>query len=276
MNKLLSSGFSRLKRDKIFWISIAALLVYSIIYMLNGCRQALSSDIAESVYSLDVYYFHYGLSIGLFCSVFTSIFLGTEYQHGTIRNKLIIGHTRSAIYLSNLLVSFTASIFMLFAWLIGALVGIPFLGTWKMGPLLLLYLLISILYMASFSAIFTFIGMLTSYKTTAQVFSLLFFFALLLGGSMLYEALQQPEMTSPILMTMDGMQIADPVPNPSYVTGPLRSVYEFLVDFIPTGQGIQMFDLNIRHPLRMILCSLGITASVTAVGIKIFQKKNLN
>jgi ABC-2 type transport system permease protein len=276
MNKLLSSGFSRLKRDKIFWVSIVALLAYSIIYMLNGCRQSLSREMAEFSYSLDVYYFHYGLSIGLFCSVFTSIFLGVEYQNGAIRNKLIIGHTRTAIYLSNLLVSFTASIFMLLAWLIGALVGIPFLGTWKMGPLLLLYLLISVLFMAAFSAIFTFIGMLTSYKTIAQIFSLLFFFALLLGGSMLYEALQQPEMTSPILMTMDGMQIADPVPNPSYVTGPLRSVYEFLVDLLPTGQGIQLFDLNIRHPLRMILSSLGITAGVTAVGIRIFQKKDLN
>ena len=276
MNKLLSSGFSRLKRDKIFWVSIVALLLYSIVYMLNGCRQALSHDMAEFKYPLDAYYFHDGLSIGLFCSVFTSIFLGTEYQQGTIRNKLIVGHTRTAIYLSNLMVSFTASLFMLLAWLIGALVGIPFLGPWKMGPLLLLYLLISVLFLAAFSAIFTFIGMLTSYKTIAQVFSLLFFFALLMGGSMLYEALQQPEMTSPIVMTTEGMQIADPVPNPSYVTGPLRSVYEFLVDLLPTGQGIQMFDLNIRHPLRMILSSLGITAGVSAVGICLFRRKNLN
>ena len=241
MNKLLSSGFSRLKRDKIFWVSIVALLLYSIVYMLNGCRQALSHDMAEFKYPLDAYYFHYGLSIGLFCSVFTSIFL-----------------------------------FMLLAWLIGALVGIPFLGPWKMGPLLLLYLLISVLFLAAFSAIFTFIGMLTSYKTIAQVFSLLFFFALLMGGSMLYEALQQPEMTSPIVMTTEGMQVADPVPNPSYVTGPLRSIYEFLVDLLPTGQGIQMFDLNIRHPLRMILSSLGITAGVSAIGICLFRRKNLS
>ncbi len=277
MNKLLSAGFTRLKKDKILWIAMGALLLYAIIHMLNGCRQATSDTMSEYNYPLERYYFHYAFFIGMFCSVVTGMFLGTEYSDGTLRNKLIVGHTRSALYLSNLIISFTASVLLLLVWLIGALVGVPTLGFWRMGPGFLIYLAVSICYLAAFSALFTFIGMLISNKSLAAVTSLLFFIGLLVLGSYLYQALQQPEFDTNIIITMEeGMQLGEPTPNPAYLTGVKREIYQFFADFLPTGQCVQMTELNILHPLRMILSSLSITAVITAAGIFLFRKKDLN
>ena len=41
-------------------------------------------------------------------SFFISFFMGSDYEEGTIRNKIIIGKKRRDIYLSNLLISFLA------------------------------------------------------------------------------------------------------------------------------------------------------------------------
>lgn len=65
MRKLLSANYSRLWRDKIFWICMGTMLVYSVVYMLNGCRQA-TVDLTEYNYSIDKYYFHFAMSIGVF------------------------------------------------------------------------------------------------------------------------------------------------------------------------------------------------------------------
>ena len=277
MRKLLSADVIRLKKDKILWGAMAVLLVYSIFYILNGCRQATSSAMAEYNYSLDRYYFQYALLIGMFCSVVTGMFLGPEYSEGTLRNKLIVGHTRPAIYLSNLIVSFLASVLLLSVWLIGALVGVPTLGFLKMGTGVLLYLAVSICYLAAFSAVYTFIGMLVSRKALAEVGSLLFFFVLLFLGSFLYQCLQQPEFVNNIIITAEeGIKTTSPTPNPDYLTGMKREIYQFLADFLPTGQCIQMAELNLLHPLRMILSSLSITMITTAAGIFLFRKKNLN
>ena len=46
--------------------------------------------------------FIYALTVAILIPAFVSLFVGTEYSDGTIRNKMIIGHTRTCIYLSNI------------------------------------------------------------------------------------------------------------------------------------------------------------------------------
>ena len=194
MNKLLRSNFARLWRDKLFWLCMGAMLVYAVAFMLNGCRQA-TVDMSEYQYSIDNYYFHFALSIGLFCSVCGSMFFGTEYNDGTIRNKIIVGHTREDIYLASLITTFAATLLIMLVWLAGALVAVPALGFWKMGVLRLLgYLLIAVLFVLALSAIFTVINMLSSGKANTFLISVLLFIGLLLLASMVYNGLSEPEM----------------------------------------------------------------------------------
>ena len=79
MRRLLAANFSRLWKDKTFWLCMGTMLVYSIVYMLNGCRQA-TIRLPEYHYSIDEYYFHFAIVIGAFCALFSSMFLGTDYS----------------------------------------------------------------------------------------------------------------------------------------------------------------------------------------------------
>ncbi len=275
MHKLLSANFSRLFRDKTFWLCMGAMLAYALFYMLNGVRQATVS-LTEYNRSLDDYYFHFAVVIGLFSALLCSMFLGTEYSDGTIRNKLIVGHTREGIYLANLAATFVATLLMVAVWLVGALVGVPALGFWEMGmPHLLLYLLTAVLFVAAFSSIFTLISMLSTNKALTVAISIFLFLGLLVMASMIYNGLQQPEMASSVEMTMGGIQMGEPQPNPDYVGGAKRAVYEFLLDFLPTGQGILMWQLGIANYVRMALSSVFLTVVPTVCGIALFKRKNL-
>lgn len=274
MNKLLSAALYRLRRDKAFWLCFLAMLAYAVLAMLGNCHAALR-DTASFPYTLDMFYFVYAFPLGLLIAVSVSLLLGTEYSDGTIRNKLIVGHTRRDIYLANLLTNMISGSFLLLAGLLGGLCGIPFLGTWKMGKMIWVFLLVSILCTAAYAAIFTLIGMLCSNKAVSAVWSILLFLGLLVLAFNLYYSLAEPEAVNGVIITAEGMQMGDPKPNPRYLTGFKREAYQFAMDFLPTGQCVQIEEQTVVHPIRMILSSLGITLAATLGGIAAFEKKDL-
>ncbi len=112
MGKLLRSNLSRLWKDKIFWLCMGGMLLYAVVYMLNASQKTISPVTGE-VYTLEHYYFMFLAYVDFFFAVVTSMFLGTEYSDGTIRNKLIVGHTRTNVYLANLIVTFVASLLIM-------------------------------------------------------------------------------------------------------------------------------------------------------------------
>ena len=272
MYKLLCASFARLWKNKVFWGEMAAMLTLEIMITLQ-----IQSNISLGyVYTLDQSYFSMAPMLGLFCAIFSSLYLGTEYTDGAIRNKLIVGHGRAGIYLANLLVSYAATLLFALAWLAGGLVGIPTLGTWQMGYAgLASYAGVIALFTLALSAVFTFVGMAFSGKAASAVCSMLLYLGLLVWASMVYNSLCQPEMSSGIIMTAEGMRMSEPSPNPDYISGNLRKAYEFVLDLLPTGQGILMANVEIARPLRMGLCSAAISALVTLCGLVMFGKKDL-
>lgn len=275
MRNLLSAGFIRLRKDKVFWLLLLVMLLCAVVNMLNGCHMAMADD-EQSSYVLEDFFFSYAPTLGIFCSIYAGLSMGTEYSEGTIRNKLVAGHVRRTVYLSNLMLCFAATFCIALVWLAGGLVGMPFLGGLRMEiSQLLLMISIILLMVAALSAISTFIGMVCSNKAVASVVSLLLIMGLLVLASVIYNRLCEPEMTSGIVMTMEGMQITDPEPNPYYVGGMLRKIYEFIIDFLPTGQGIQMANMEIGHPVRLMICSVAITLATTFGGMFLFEKKDI-
>ena len=78
------------------------------------------------------------------------------------------------------------------------------------------------------------------------------------------------------MVTMeDGTVTVLTSPNPYYLSGIRRSVYEFLVDFLPAGQADSLQNILLDHPVRMLLSSVFITAAATFGGIKLFERKDL-
>lgn len=272
MCKLLSANLTRLWKNKTFWIVSLLVLFLSAGNILNYCQRAA----AITTIQLEDSYFMLAPVLGIFCAVFSGLFLGTEYSDGGIRNKLSVGHTRITIYLANLLVCFTATLCFSAVWLAGGLIGIPVLGAWKLEPsVLLLYFLLILLLAAVHSAIAAFISILCTNKALAAVVSILFSLALLLCASIIDSRLYEPEFISDIEFSVNGIQLGEPIPNPLYVSGALRAVFEFLLLFLPTGQEMKLAQLDVSHPVLMLLCSAGITAAVTVGGILLFRKKDL-
>lgn len=275
MRKLISANFSRLWKDKIFWIAVVAMLVFNLVNVLNGCRQATES-MSKFGYTLGHYLFGFLPMFGVFIAAFISLFQGTEYSDGTMRNKLIIGHSRIKVYLANFLTNYIASAIVLVTGFFVGMVGVPILGWLEMETTASVgYLVASLLMAGAWCAIFTLISMLTTNKAYAVVLCLILWLGFTFLGSYFYNALSHPEMHSGATVTMDGITIGEPTPNPDYVGGFKRQVYEFLSDFFPSGQAIQMSSLEAAHPIRMMLCSLGIAVMTTLGGVLGFRRKDL-
>lgn len=275
MRKLLSANLARLWKDKVFWIAVAAMLVFNLINVLGGVKAAIREG-SEFSYTLDYYCYGFLPMFGVVAAAFISLFQGTEYSDGTLRNKLIIGHTRVKLYLANLLTNYVGSLIILMAGFVASVAGIPVLGWLKMGTWATVsYLVISLLMTGAQCALFTFIAMLTTNKAYSAVFCVLFWLGFTFLGSYFYNGLSETEFISDFLVTADGVMMGDSMSNPNYIGGIQRQVYEFLSDFFPSTQAIQMSNLEVAHPLRMMLCSIGITISSSLVGVLRFRKMNL-
>jgi len=56
-------------------------------------------------FSMSLFAFEITNSAGLLAVIAIALYVGKEYMSGTIRNKIIAGYSRTAVYGSNLIVS---------------------------------------------------------------------------------------------------------------------------------------------------------------------------
>lgn len=276
MINLLCANFARLKKDKIFVLGIASMFVIGLQITINQYQDSFKYTDVKT--SLDHIFFGYTLLIGAFCAVFCSLFIGTEYSDNTIRNKLAVGHTRSAIYLSNLIVSTTAGLLMCLAFIATvSAIGIPLLG-WFQADLktILLYLLDSAMLTIAFTSIFTLISMSSQSKAITAVICILGCFLLFFLATYINARLTAPEFYNGYIFTDSaGNMTSESMANPNYLRGTARDIYTFFYDFLPTGQAIQLSNMSAIHLWQMPLYSLLIIITATMAGILYFRKKDL-
>lgn len=281
MNKLLSANFARLWKNRPFWVSMILMLVSGIYFPVSAY---FDMKRFETQYKLDERLFFFVIFIGIILSVFCSLYVGTEYSDGTIRNKLMIGHTRTAVYLANLMVCTAAGIAMCFVSLtVSVTVGIPLFGFLQDGILkTALFLLCSLGVTVAYTAVFVGIAMLVHSKTMIAVVSILGAFILLIAAFHIQSSLEQPKMWDAYTYMSDtGELITDEaMPNPNYLSGTKRAFYEFLRDFLPGGQSMQIAEGSIEagdieKPGSLLLYDAVILIVVTGAGIAVFRKKDI-
>ena len=270
MRKLLRASFARLWKSRALYLCMAAAFAMSILFLIN-----IQPD-NEDLTALDEIILQVMPFLPIFHAVFASLFLGVEYQDGTMRNKLIAGHSRTAVYAANLITVTVGCLAILAAWAITAVIGaIKFGGFVQGAGALLGQLAIIALFTAASAAILTIIGMLITNRAVAAVTAILLMFCLLAIGSSLYGALSEPEMTTPVVMTQNGVEFGDPAPNPAYVSGARRTIYQLAVDALPTGQAILIANMELSRPALSACASAGIYLLVSAAGIAIFKRRDL-
>lgn len=274
MRKLITASFSRLWKEKLFWLVFAFMSIGSVCYNWIGYNEINNPQI----YVEDILFCMLPVSSFVF-ALFISMRLGTEFEEHTIRNKLIVGYSRTQVYFSEYLTCMAASIILLAVMLLcsslfGLFLPLEFLSDWTD----IAFLVFGCVLMALvFSAMFVGICMNVGSKAASLVASIVFLFAILLLASFCINALEEPSMayTNVIISVEDGVQFGDLVENPAYVDGTQRMIYELIADILPTGQAIQMNNLEFERSARWPVFSLIMLIIATVAGYLPFRKRDI-
>lgn len=273
MAKLIQSNFARLWKSKPFWVCLILSLALAVVNSIE-----LNPEDKTWMYKTGSMIISGGANATILSSIFSALFLGTDYACGTIRNKLAVGHSRVGVYLSSLITTITGSliitavhtapsIFKALVW--GKELGMP-------TNEFLLNITIYVCAMIAFCAIFTLIGMLISEKSLTTTFTIVLAMVLLIGATVLMEFLNQPEEIQNVEMTVDGINMTEPEPNPAYIKpGTKRDIMTAIVDILPGGQLMCLESNQMHNPELYPLYSLGVIAVSTAAGVLIFRRKDL-
>lgn len=274
MRNLFSVGLFRMVRSKLFYILLALTALVMVYVYYNTYRLQLGPDFSQ----LDLYFFQFINANIVSAAVFCPLFLSSEYGDGALRNKLMVGRTRPQIYLANLAVNcLYGTAACLAAVVTGLCVGVPLLGWFQnAGPgKILLYVLLALATTWVCAALYTFLSMVVASRGVAITLCILLAFGLILLGQYLYLALSQEEVVTTFFYTDTGEMAVSEQPNPAYLTGFARQVYQFFYELTPGGQAYQILGMSAQSPLRLLGYSGLVFVLVTGLGLAIFQKKDV-
>lgn len=292
MRNLLSANFARLRRSRLFWIMEAGVFAWGVLayYLLKvNTRNGYPFENGNS------YFFNEMTFIGITTACFSGFFIGTEYSDGAIRNKLSVGHSRVKVYLANLITILCAGIAQFAAYTLAALTA----GTMLVGDMVWsrLYrpaetIAISLLSICTSAAVAVLISMVVIDKSKAVLANAMLSILLLAAGASALKGLMQPEMTQRMYIPSTGEYkyayegnfpkdaVIETVPNPKYLSGTERKVYEYISAVLPTSLALSCaldeeesgYD---RFSGLQVCGTLAAVAVLSGSGILIFRKKDL-
>lgn len=297
MRNLLSANFARLRRSRLFWIMEASVFAWGVLvsFILKvNIQNGYPFDNANS------YFFNEMTFIGITTACFSGFFIGTEYSDGTMRNKLMVGHSRVMVYLANLIVVLCAGIAQFVAYTLAALAAGPlFVGDMVWSGL---YrpaetLALSLLSICTSAAIAVLISMVIIEKSKAVLINALLSILLLAAGASALKGLMQSEMTKRVYIADTGEYkytyednipddkeyVIEEVPNPKYLRGMERKVYTCISAVLPTSQALSCAigesDHNENDFKRFsalhVFGTLAAVFLISGSGIRIFMKRDI-
>lgn len=274
MRKLLSANFSRLWKSKELWICAVAELIISVVTILNSVNDIHRAAVPRPI---DGAYFHFAPVIGGFMAIFISLFISKEHSDCTLRNKLIVGHSRTNIFLAYFVVCFVGSLIIATAWLIGGIPGLFLIGSFEMGfSGFAVYCLIIIGMTAAFTAIFVSASAVSTNKALTVAYIMILLAVMAFAAYIVTERLYAEEFFHNFAEINGNTVIVDGEPNPNYVGGTARIVLKWIRDLIPMSQAIAMWNYDeIENPVRMITASMITTFVTNALGVLSFRKKDI-
>ena len=269
MIKLLKAGFFRLKKDVIFW-----LFIFLTIGMAGFTLFRYLSN--EGVY-LDKILNEFIMYIGLFIAIFVSIFVGKEYGQGIIRNKIIVGHSRISIFLSNLIISIVVSLLCELIYLIIVfLIGIPLFGQMQMSfSQFAIVLLNTALVIISFCSIYNFITMICSEITISISICIILFVAMFVAQAALGFTANSRKYIEHAFWDKGNKYIISQEPDSNYAGDEKVKQARMLYLFIPQGQAMEIESGNLEYWVQMSISSIILICVVNIAGVCIFSKKEL-
>lgn len=285
MNKLLAAEFARLFRSFIFRLGVLSSIGFGVFVVLMRWLDVKHNPdeyakLSVEYSNADGLLFLGGIYLTFVIAVFIGIFIGTEYSDGTIRNKLMVGHTRCDIYFSKLLVCAVADIIIYLFNLLTVLVlgNMLIHGTTMKATEILWFAAAGVTAMLAVTALLLLFSMLIQSKAVGAVVCLLVTMIMMFAALMIYQRLSAPEYyPSYTYIDEDTEEVVtvEKERNFQYLTGAKREVYEFLNNFIPTSQLYQIVMNTSDHLGLIMVLDCVIIMITTGSGVVVFKKKNL-
>ena len=194
------------------------------------------------------------LFIGIILAVFCSLFIGTEHNDGTIRNKIIVGQKRETIYLSNMVTCSIIAITMCIVIFcsVSQRWNSFYLEFFVADMKMIVMIGITVLVLSvTFASLFTLVAMLSQNKAIIAVACILFSFGLLFAGAMCNRMLDAPKTIPAYSIGENGENTAQEMENPKYLDGTKREIVQFIYDVNPGGQAIQCSTMQVVNLTRI-------------------------
>lgn len=293
MSQLLNANFARLFKSRLFWICAAASVALGLYEIILKIIKVKSVDypLHPEKYIFNQSFNFSGFFFLVILAILIGFFTGAEHD-GVLRNKIIVGQKRAAVYFANLITCSVAIMIFLLLFdstiiLVGLLCGgsfmLPF-GT------VALYVAMHLASLLSACALFTAITMLIPQKLAGAIAALVLIFAFFSVDLVITGKLH--ELESEQIVTEDGITT---LKKEDYTPEEFaeKTFLTFAQDIIPCGQSSQIvfsytkecvakdFELSGGKiekepaPIEIFPYSLGMIAVSTAVGTIVFRRRDL-
>ncbi len=280
MSKLLRSGFRRYFKSLLFWLAFAASIVLGILSGVRVKEDAVFDDIF-TVVGFIIY------------AIFLSLMIGREFGDRVIRNKIISGHTKGSIFVSEYILSVAVCLLLCsVSAFIFALFNLELFC--RMLPELLWKTIIGyFLLIVSMITVTVSLCMVISHRAFMAIAALVLILCSCMVSYELDDRLERPEYYMQ-LDVVDGMHVLvqGTERNPHYIDRPMRDVYNFFKRIIPHGQAIDYLRMVYPwlEPINVTLWiseedsellnilplySIGTACAFFALGYIGFKKKEL-
>ncbi len=276
MFKLLNEGYSRIIKGKLLWAVAAFAVLAAIVYPLIMH--------AGKIEEIDDVFFMFAVGVPFVAAIFVSVFVGTEYSDGTVRNKLICGHRRVNVYLSGLVISLSVVIMLCLLYTaVSAAVAVPLIGKFASGKLAMRNLAFTLLTGVCFTCVFVCTCYLVKNRTAAAITCLVAALALIVISICIGINLTMPPTVTQVEVDELGNYIYHEIPNPRRMSDAVRSFCLFLMEFLPSGPAVvtAFFDdfsgtgsWTVNYTL-MAIYQVIIAVGASAAGAVIFRIKDI-
>lgn len=257
MINLTYANFERLKKSSALGLYLIAMLILASAFMIMQVTAMDYTVPLSRVVFLPLTFY------GVATATFISVFAGTDFSDGFIRNKLLLANSRNEIVISHLLVSCIACVFIYIVTTLYTLgIGSFFFENDIASDIFIQYFLLGISMSVALGCFFNVITLLCSKKTSAIIWCMGISFGMLFLSLHTNQLLVQPEYKNNI-------------PNPHYIDGFQRILYGILHDLNPYGQIAQLTSWKIWNPMRAALCNLFWITGTTVIGCILFHKKDI-
>ncbi len=276
-------------RSKLFWIFMILSVIFCVYNIYDVATMPAEFGRSEEPYGyvFEAALYFYIMAYCFAAAVIDSLFISREHADGTVRNKIISGHSRASVYLTELIVCTVTGLIMFIVNL--AIISLPFLkfgihgmdGGVTMRRIILIAVLIIVI-----NAPFVLFSMLISSRASSIVWTIVFIIIMIVSSGLIQGKISGDS------WSRNRREAGEYYNESKILSDTERKVYKALNYILPTNQVLHAYDIDDyladykdiseipQKKLNIYLAGLSLLdvvtfAVVTTAGIALFKRKDL-